>query len=144
MRIRKTIRKVLREGIKEKMIELIDEYGLMSAINFVGGWDDLKKRLGEYHLTTKDMIGFIKELVKEPYGLSVFDFNKDPIYYNQTNTEYREIHFFGINTVVVQVWEKENFEDLGTFNVPYENLDDATIMEIFELLLEEYEKGIDI
>ena len=43
MNIRQNIRKVLREGIKEKMIELVDEYGLMSAINFVGGWDILKK-----------------------------------------------------------------------------------------------------
>lgn len=144
MSIKQTIRKVLKEGVKEKMIKLIDEHGLISATNFVGGWNTLKKMLGDYQINTKLMIDFIKDLTREYGGLSVFDFDESPIFYNKTKTEYREIPYFGTSHVTVQVWNNETFNDEGDFHVPYENLDDATIMEIFELLLEQYEKGIDI
>ena len=46
MNIKQTIKRVLKEGVKEKMIKFIDSYGLLSAINFVGGWDELKEMLG--------------------------------------------------------------------------------------------------
>jgi len=144
MNLQENIRKVLKEGVKEKMIKLIDEHGLISAINFVGGWKTLKEMLGDYYINTKLMIDFIKNLIREYGGLSVFDFDEDPIFYNKTPTEYREIHYFGVDRVTVQVWNKETFDDEGEFHVAYEALDDATIMEIFELLIEEYEKGIDI
>ena len=142
MNLRNTISRILNESVKDKMIEFIDSYGLLSAINFVGGWDELKEILGDYHVPVKDMIHFIKELAREYGGLSIFDFDEDPICYNQTETEYREISFFGTNTVVIQVWQKETFEDYGTFTVPYKDLDDETIVKIFELLIEEHHRGI--
>jgi hypothetical protein len=42
MNLRENIRKVLSEGVKEIIIELIDSHGLESAISFVGGWEELK------------------------------------------------------------------------------------------------------
>jgi hypothetical protein len=144
MNLQENIRKVLKEGVKEKMIKLIDEHGLISAINFVGGWDTLKRMLGDYQINTKLMIDFIKDLTREYGGLSVFDFDESPIFYGRTKTEYREISYFGISHVTVQVWNNETFSDEGEMHVPYTNLNDTIIMEIFELLLEQYEKGIDI
>jgi hypothetical protein len=136
MNLRENIRKVLSEGVRERIIELIDSHGLESAISFVGGWEELKDIVGEDDITTKHMVGFIKEVTRKAGGLSVFDFDEDPIFYEQTQSEYREITYFGPTRVTVQRWYKETFDDLGDFHIFYEKLSDDVIKRIFEFLID--------
>ena len=142
MNLQENIRKVLREGVKEKMIDIIDSHGLMFAINFVGGWETLKELLVHYDMPTKYILGFIKELVKDHNGISIFNFDEDPIFYKETETVFSEITFFGSNGVIVQDWEKDTNDYFGEELVKYENLDDDIITDIFNFLVRQYEKGI--
>jgi hypothetical protein len=135
-RLKESIKKVLKEGVKERIIELIDSLGLESAISFVGGWEELKDIVGEEYITTKHMIGFIKEVTRKAGGLSVFDFDKDPIFYEETKSEYREITYFGPTRVTVQRWYKETFDHLGDLYIFYEKLGDDVIKRIFEFLID--------
>jgi len=141
--LQESIRKVLKEGVKERMIELINSHGLLSAIRFIGDWDTLTDILGFDKINTEMMIKFIKELAREHNGLSVFDFDEDPIFYNKTDTEYREITFFGTNTVAVQRWDIRDFNAAGSLTVPYEDLSNNNVKQIFDFLMEKYENGID-
>jgi hypothetical protein len=125
------------------MIELINSHGLLSAIRFIGDWDTLTDILGFDKINTEMMIKFIKELAREHNGLSVFDFDEDPIFYNKTDTEYREITFFGTNTVAVQRWDIRDFNAAGSLTVPYEDLSNNNVKQIFDFLMEKYENGID-
>jgi len=136
MESREKIRKVLKEGVKERIIELIDSHGLESAISFVGGWEELKNIVGEEYITTKHMIDYIKEVARKNDGISVYDFDEDPIFYEETKSEYREIRYFGFVRVTVQRWYKETFDDLGDLHIFYEKLSDDVIKRIFEFLID--------
>lgn len=140
MNLQENIRKILREGVKEKMIDIMNSHGLMFAINFVSGWETLKELLGHYDMPIKYILGFIKEVAKEHNGISIFDFDADPIFYKETETVISEITFFGSNGVIVHHWEKDTYEDFGEEFVKYENLDDDIITEIFNFLMIEKKK----
>ena len=137
--IRRTIR--LEEGIKDKIINLMNDRGIITAIRYVGGYEEFKDIVGEYELNNKDMIKFIKDLTSEYGGLSVFDFDADPIFYENTETEHREITYFGLRSVGIQCWDINTFNDLGDFTVYYENLNHDVVKDIFEFLLKKFVEG---
>lgn len=143
MNLKETIRRVLNEGLKERMIQFIDEYGVKSAVDFFGGWKIIEDTIGDENVTTKMKINFIKELTKEQGGISVFDLNEDPIYFGRDGNEYQEIYYFGLRSVTIQMWDRENnYTDLGEFIVSYENLNDGQIDDIFYMLMEHNRRGL--
>lgn len=142
MNIKQTIRRVLNEGLKERMIQFMDEYGLKSAVDFFGGWKIIEDTIGDENVTTKMKINFIKELMKELGGISVHDLNEDPIYFGQDGNEYQEIYYFGLRSVTIQMWDRENYDDLGEFIASYEELSDGLIDDIFYMLMEHNRRGL--
>lgn len=143
MNIKDTIRKVLTEGIRERIIDFIGSYGLKSAIIFFGGWKIIEDSLGEDDYTRKIKIEFIQELARDYGGISVFDLNEDPIAFRNNDREYLEITYFGLRKVSIQRWN-ERWEDDGELNVSYENLSDKNIDDIFYMLLIHFERGINL
>ena len=85
------------------------------------------------------MIQFIKDVVDENGSFSVYDIDVDPIQYNKSGDEYREISYFGRKFVAVDVYNENN--NLGNFHVMYENLSDDKLMEVFDFIMEVYEDG---
>lgn len=144
MNLKETIKRVLNEGLKERMIQFIDEYGIKSAVDFFGGWKVIEDTIDNERLTYKMKLDFIKYLVKEYQGISIVDLNEDPLFYDETDTSYHEIPYLALRGVTIQVWDKQNYDDLGEFFVQYERLDNEIIDNIFYLLMEHYRKGLQL
>lgn len=150
-RIRNVYRKVLEKksltessSLSRKFRELIHNQGLAKAIDAIGSYEDLINIVGEELITREVKEKFIKDVVKEHGGISVFDLNEDPIFYEKTEKEYQEIAWFGLTKVTIQVWELDDMEDTREIYAPYENLSDRQIDEIFIMLVEHYIEGINI
>ena len=150
-RIRNVYRKVLEKksltessSLSRKFRELIHNQGLAKAIDAIGSYEDLINIVGEDVITREVQEKFIKDVVKEHGGVSVFDLNEDPIFYEKTKREYQEIAYFGMRHVTIQVWELDDMEDTGEIYAPYESLSDRQIHEIFIMLVEHYIEGINI
>jgi hypothetical protein len=131
-------------SLSKKFRELIQNQGLAKAIDAIGSYEELINIVGEDVITREVKEKFIKDVVKEHGGISVFDLNEDPIFYEKTEREYQEIAWFGLTHVTIQVWELDDMEDTGEIYAPYQNLSDRQIDEIFIMLVEHYIEGINI
>ena len=139
MRIRETIKRVLNEGIKDKMIKLIDETGVVSAARYVGGYDELKRLLGDYEIPYDMKIDVIQELVSqdEYEGINLFDFG-GPIFYKEGSEGIHQIEYLGRSRAIINIWGGYEFSmDKGEYGVYYENLSEKALNDIFEIALED-------
>lgn len=143
MILKETIKKVLKEKVKKKILSFIGSHGLISAIEFFGGWDFIEDKLGKDENLRKIKIDFIKELTNKYSGLSFWDLNENPILFKQTNEEYQEITHLGLRNVVIEIWDEDWKQD-GQFIVLYENLSDKNINDIFNMLMKHFKKGINL
>jgi len=139
MKIRQTIKRVLNEGIKDKLIKLIDETGIVSAARYVGGYDELKRLLGDYEIPYDMKIDVIQELVSqdEYEGINLFDFG-GPISYKEDSEGIHQIEYLGRSKAIINIWGGYEFSmDKGEYGVYYENLPEKALNDIFEIALED-------
>ena len=126
--------------LKETIIDSIDKDGLLHTLKLTSmSFTKLFSIIGMDYLTNKIMIQFIKDVIDKNGSFSVYDFYINPIPYNKTDSEYREISYFGPKFAAVDVYSENGL--LGDFHVRYENLDDDKLMEVFDLVMEAYEDG---
>jgi len=134
------VRRVIKEEVKNKIESQIDKLGLLQFMKISKmSFAKIFSVAGMDFLTNKIMIQFIKDVVDENGSFSVYDINEDPIQYNKSGDEYREISYFGRKFVAVDVYNENN--NLGNFHVMYENLSDDKLMEVFDFIMEVYEDG---
>jgi hypothetical protein len=132
------VRRVIKEEVKNKIESQINKLGLFQFMKISKmSFAKIFSVVGMDFLTNKIMIQFIKEVVDENGSFSVYDINEDPIQYNKSGDEYREISYFGRKFVAVDVYNENN--NLGNFHVMYENLSDDKLMEVFDFIMEVYE-----
>ncbi len=125
---------------KETIIDNIDKNGLLDTLKLTNmSFTKLSSMIGMDFLTNKLMIQFIKDVIDKNGSFSVYDFYIDPLPYNKTDSEYREISYFGPKFAGVDVYSENGL--LGNFHVRYENLNDDKLMEVFDLVMEAYEDG---
>jgi hypothetical protein len=125
---------------KETIIDNIDKNGLLDTLKLTNmSFTKLSSMIGMDFLTNKLMIQFIKDVIDKNGSFSVYDFYIDPLPYNKTDSEYREISYFGPKFAAVDVYSENGL--LGDFHVRYENLNDDKLMEVFDLVMEAYEDG---
>lgn len=99
--------------------------------------------IGPEYLTREIKQEFIQDYFKDlGYGISLIEIDEEPIFYNENESEYREIIYIGQSKVSVQVWTKENWEDEGEFGILYYNLDDDMIDRIFDIVIQLYDNNV--
>ena len=126
--------------LKETIIDSIDKDGLLHTLKLTSmSFTKLFSMIGMDYLTNKIMIQFIKDVVDKNGSFSVYDINEDPIQYNKSGDEYREISYFGRKFVAVDVYI--GYNNLGNFHVRYEDMGDDKLMEVFDFIMEVYEDG---
>jgi hypothetical protein len=126
--------------LKETIIDSIDKDGLLHTLKLTSmSFTKLFSMIGMDYLTNKIMIQFIKDVVDKNGSFSVYDINEDPIQYNKSGDEYREISYFGRKFVAVDVYS--GYNNLGDFHVRYEDIGDEKLMEVFDFIMEVYEDG---
>ena len=134
------IRRVIKEEVKNKIESQIDKLGLFQFMKISKmSFAKIFSVVGMDFLTNKIMIQFIKDFVDKNGSFSVYDINEDPIQYNKSGDEYREISYFGRKFIAVDVYNENN--NLGNFHVRYESLDDDKLMEVFDFIMGAYENG---
>lgn len=128
----------INEDFKEDLIKVLDRDGLETASKLVSGYDNLVNLLGDYQIPKEVKIKTIKKYMERIGGIGLEEINQDTIPYTETNTEYQEIVYLGINNVIVDIWGGyKNQTHLGEFPVRYENLTEKTIDDIVEIVLNE-------
>ena len=133
---------ITESKLTDNLIELINNGGLITALDIVGDYDDLIRIVGKDTITREMKEKFIRDIVLEHGGISVHDLNEDPIVYKEGNGEIWEIYYLGIRRVSINIWYELGYGDRSDISVSYESLSDKHIDEIFTMLVEHYFKGI--
>jgi hypothetical protein len=144
MGLKDTIRKILKEDTQQKTIKLIDKIGFVDASKYVGGYNNLKKLLGDYELPKNIKIDTIKTLISNTdEGISLFDFVGGPIPYREDNNGYyHQIEYLGPTKAIINVYGGyDNGIDAGEYGITYESLPNKSLEDIFEIILDEIERN---
>lgn len=133
----------MKKNIGDWSANYIKKSGLLSFMELT----DLKftkvySIVGDDIFTTKIMIDFIKEIIEIYGGFGPTEIGRDPIFYGKTSDEYKEIDLFLRKGVIIKVWDIDFQKIEGEFGLPYENLPENIIKEIFDMVVDSYDDGI--
>lgn len=138
MKLRETIRKVLREGLDDKIINLVNSVGIMSATSFVGGYEKLFKILDKYEVTNDMKIRLIKDYVGDKDGVGLNNINMEDIMFKDDDNEQHVVIYLENNGVLVNIWSGHDYDtDSGEYILSYEELPDNVIDEIYSAVISE-------
>ena len=135
----------INESSNKGVIDLINEKGLITAVKFLGGYDELINLLGDYKLPKEVYIKAIEEFMNiVGEGLAFSQLNKNPIPFKETSDEYHELGYIGPSGVTIDVFlPNESDPDSGRYGIykedyhlPFEKLSYKTIKDIFEMIVE--------
>ena len=121
-----------------KMINQSIKYvGFASTIRLFGGLDKIKDYIKTIDFNRKNKIKFIKYVYGEVGGTSFSEIYENPIPYDTDNENYhQEIAYMTKDSVIVDGYGGYEFNThVNEYRVPYENLKDGYIDEIFEISL---------
>jgi hypothetical protein len=114
----------------------IESVGLATAIKLFGGGEEIKEYINNTELSRKNKIEFIKYVYSEIGGTSFSEIYENPIHYPSGNETHEEIAYMTDDVVIVDVYAGHEYnEHVGEFDVPYEDLSDDIIDEIFNITL---------
>ena len=143
--LKESIRTILREetSIGEMMKKQIDRLGLYQFMEITGlSWVKIVSVIGVDFLSYKIMADFIPSALNNVGAFGFGEFNLYPILYNSNDGEVREISYLGVNGPIVDVWSGQNFETHeGEFQVPYYNLSDNILEQVFDIVMKVYEEN---
>jgi hypothetical protein len=142
MDLRKNIRHVLNEEMDNRKIFLnqMNKFGLLNLLKMSGvSYGKLfSLGIGPEHLTRKIKQEFIQDVIQSSGVIHLLEYDIEPIFYNQNDTDYEEITYLGGNKVAVTVWYTVTNDISAEFGVLYHNLNDNIIDEIFDIVVELY------
>jgi len=142
MDLRKNIRHVLNEEMDNRKIFLnqMNKFGLLNLLKMSGvSYGKLfSLGIGPEHLTRKIKQEFIQDVIQSSGVIHLLEYDIEPIFYNQNDTDYEEITYLGVNKVAVTVWYTVTNDISAEFGVLYHNLNDNIIDEIFDIVVELY------
>lgn len=142
MNLQKSIKRVLKEeSFKERIVDLVETRGLLYTLDVMSiSYVKLFSLIGNEWVTRKIQIEFIQDLMRSVlYGFGLSEVGVDPIFYNENESEYRQIDYIGKKGVTVDVIPKYDDGEYGDFFVSFHGLDDRIINELFDVMIQVYE-----
>ena len=147
------IRRIIKEStpksdedkIKDRIVTQIEKLGLFKTLEMLSlSYTKIfSMGIGPEYLTRNIKQQFIQDYFKNiGYGISLFEIDEEPIFYNENESEYREIIYIGQSKVSIIVWDKESWDTKGEFGVLYYNLDDDMIDMIFDIVVQLYDNNV--
>ena len=122
----------------DKIINLLNKLGIEPVVETFG-YEVVKP-----FLTKQDIVSFIKSKVKKisesigSTGFDVQDFNKPPVFYGEDELYEKEIYYFTLEYLYVDVFSKN--KSTGTFTKEYKTgyqfLSDEVLDRVFKLMIE--------
>jgi hypothetical protein len=149
------IRKILKEEVsskQSKLLEYINQTGVLMTIKLLGGLDNLKRQLKGVDWMTRDvMVNTIIDVCKEKGGFSMQELGLEEINLDEGKSLLRNLSFIDKNGIEIVTYEKDddgNYDeepsDWLSFNYDskYRNgnyvLDTIHLYEIFDAVIEKY------
>jgi hypothetical protein len=132
------------ESRQEKLLNMINNVGLLQASLSVGGMERLINIVGEDNITIQNKIDFIKEVVMmTDHGyISVYDTYVEPIHVDEDDDgTLTLIETLYDDSALLSVYEDYDDEPDSEYT-NYESLPDQIIKEIFDIVLIYYNKII--
>jgi len=130
---------------------MIKKLGLYDTIQLIGGYDRLKRMIGVTNIPRKEKINAIIERVHQinkslgeddNNGVWISDFDdKLTIEYGGTKSDgtqydYQQIEVLYINGVYVYGYrDKYSFQNVGSFEVEYQDLSDEELDNVFKFMM---------
>ena len=144
------IRRIIKEStpksdegkIRDRIVTQIEKLGLFKTLEMLSlSYTKIfGMGIGPEYLTRDIKQQFIQDFFKDlGYGVSLPEIDEEPIFFNENEFEYREIHYLGASKVSIMVWDKESGDTEGGFGVLYYNLDDDMIDRIFDIVIQLYD-----
>ena len=149
------IRKILKEEAsskQSKLLEYINQNGVLTTIKLLGGLDNLNRQLKEINWLNRDiMVNTIIDVCKEKGGFSMGELGLEEIKLNESNGLLRQLSFIDKNGIEIVTYEKDddgNYDeepsDWLSFNYDskFRNgkyaLETIHLYEIFDAVIEQY------
>jgi len=147
------IRRIIKEStpksdedkIKDRIVTQIEKLGLFKTLEMLSlSYTKIfSMGIGPEYLTRNIKQQFIQDYFKNiGYGISLFEIDEEPIFYNENESEYREIIYIGQSKVSIIVWDKESWDTKGEFGVLYYNLDDELLYNFTIIILKYKGNGL--
>jgi hypothetical protein len=127
---------IIQENKENSIPKMIKILGISDAIKYFGNYYTI-----EPYLKVIDKVNFIKEKVDEiseglnSSGISLYELNEEPIFYDEDDNELRQIEYLGKDSVYVDVYNDDGDTHVGDFRVTYEGLSVEIIERLVEILL---------
>jgi hypothetical protein len=138
------IKQVMGVINENKIVKMINDLGLYDTIHYLGGYDNLKRIMGDYTITREEKINFIIEKLSElairegqelDDGLWFNDINIEKLIYDETPDEYSLMELAYPHYVVMYIYRKDGGgQEVGTFKMYYDGLPDRILNELFNRL----------
>ena len=147
MKLQSTIKQIIIESsVNDALRKSIDSQGLYTTMRLTGlSFAQITAKIGLEWITEKIMLDFIHEVmgkVLPSFGLG--EVEEPNIYYNHVGPELREIVFLGSTKVIVEVINEITLNIEGEFRVPYYNLSDDILKQIFDVVIRVLDENIEI
>ena len=142
--LKESIKRILREesSIGEMMKKQIHRLGLHQFMKITGlSWAKIVSVVGVDFLSYKMMAEFIPSALKDLGGFWFDEHDMEPIIYDSKDNAVMEISFLGVNGVGVDVYSGYKFETHEEFRVPYYNLSDDILAQVFDIVMKFYEEN---
>jgi hypothetical protein len=129
-----------------RMVQLfnhaVENVGLSSAIKLFGGYEQLKDYFEKTKFSRENKIEFIKYVYSEIGGTSFSEVYENPIHYPSGDETHEEIAYMTSEVVIVDVYGGHEYDThVESFEVPYEDLSDDIINEIFDITMKVAEES---
>jgi hypothetical protein len=143
MRVNENSMKIDDDSRIGKMInQSLESVGLTSTIKLFGGYEQLKDYFNKIEFSRKDKIELIKYVYSELGGTSFSEIYENPIHYPSGDETHEEVAYMTNQVVIVDVYAGHEYnEHVGEFDVPYEELNDMIIDEIFDITMKVAEEN---
>jgi hypothetical protein len=143
MRVNENSMKIDDDSRIGKMInQSLESVGLTSTIKLFGGYEQLKDYFNKIEFSRKDKIELIKYVYSELGGTSFSEIYENPIHYPSGDETHEEVAYMTNQVVIVDVYAGHEYnEHVGEFDVPYEELNDMIIDEIFDITMKVAEES---
>jgi hypothetical protein len=132
------------ESRQEKLLNMINNVGLLQASLSVGGMERLINIVGDDNITIQNKIDFIKEVVMmTDYDFIVIDdIGEEPIHVGEDDDgTITQIELLYDDSVLLSIYDDYDSEPDSEYT-NYESLPDQIIKEIFDIVVKYYNKII--
>ncbi len=133
---------IITEDKRDSLLNMIDKWGMHQTSKLMGGYNNVRRMLGDGELSKNDEIQFVRNIVEEwmdasrKPGLDVTEFVDSPIDCGSDNNYIRQIQTIHKDGAFVDTYLNTPLGMLEkTLMVPYEDLPEDSFKKIFDVAI---------